>query len=363
MPPPLVSTPAIRVPPGFSVTAPDVVEISNVPPIPTLILAASARDVLLATCNPPAPNAVTVPIVLVLLRNEAVPATPLPLVRTPATRLAPAASEMPPESVDRSTVPVLVALTRPARTSALLSTTVKMPPFAVTGPMVPTWFTGFGSDRLPAMPPVLLTTPAISVPPAPWVTSPADVVTSTVPPVPTLTLPARTKACLLTTVSCPPAVRPEIVPIWFCAPASVTPPAMLPLLVTTPAISVPVLTWVSPPDVVEISAVPMLDTVTSPANASAWLFTTPSEPPAVTPAMVPIWFAAPFSDRAPAMPPVLVRVPAISVPTVPCVTPPTAVVRSTIPVLPALTLPASARAWLFTTVNVPPAVRPEIVPI
>ena len=119
---------------------------------------------------------------------------------------------------------------------------------------------------------------------------------------------------------------------------------MFPVLVNVPAIKVPVFACVTPPAEVVRSTVPPLPTLTLPANVSAWLSTTASVPPDVSPAIVPIWFAVPSRDAAPKMFPVLVRVPAINVPVFACVTPPAEVVRSTVPPLPTLTVPANVSA-------------------
>ena len=74
------------------------------------------------------------------------------------------------------------------------------------------------------------------------------------------------------------------------------------------------------PATVLMSTVPPPPALTVPARTSALLSTTASRPPVVMPAIVPIWFAVPRNDAPAAMPPVLVNVPAINVPVVPCVT-------------------------------------------
>ena len=137
-------------------------------------------------------------------------------------------------------------------------------------------------------------------------------------------------------------------------PCSEAAPATLLVLVRTAATKVPVEACVSPPVRVEMSTVPVLVALTNPASVSDPLFTTARVPPeAVTPAIVPIWFAVPSNDAEAAMPVLLVRTPAISVPPAPSVTLPAVVEISAVPVLPTLTSPASARDVPFFIFRLP----------
>ena len=84
-------------------------------------------------------------------------------------------------------------------------------------------------------------------------------------------------------------------------------------------------------------------------------------PPDAKAAIVPIWFVLDISATVPAMLLPLVRVPAISVPPT-WVTPPDAVLRSTVPA-PAETTPFKLSAVLSSTAIAPVAVTAEMVPI
>ena len=99
-----------------------------------------------------------------------------------------------------------------------------------------------------------------------------------------------------------------------------------------------------------------------PANASAWLSTTVSVPPVVTPAIVPIWLAVPARTAAPAIPEPLVNVPAISVPPAPCIRAPEVVEISAVPLLLTVFCPASTSVPLLTICK-PLALKPVRVPM
>ena len=141
------------------------------------------------------------------------------------------------------------------------------------------------------------------------------------PLLPAMTLPAMVRSTesviAMAPVACNApgvlAAEPRFA-IWLAVPCSNTAPLMPPLLNNVPAIKVPVPACVTPPVVVVMSTSPVFPEPTNPASVSAWLSTTVKVPPAVTPEIVPIWLAAPCRIAAPAIPPVLVNVPATNVP-------------------------------------------------
>ena len=205
----------------------------------------------------------------------------------------------------------------------------------------PIWFAVPNNAVVPPSPPELVSVPAISTAPMAWLIPPALVMVISAVPAPTLTVFASVSPMLSTSFS-PPAVKPEIVPIWLEPDVSDAVPAMPLLLVRMPAISVLPAASVTPPAEVDKSAVPPAPTEISPANIRALLSITAKVPMAVTAEIVPIWLAVPRSESAPAMLPV--NVSAINVPVEPCVTPPADVPMFTVPAAPTLTLPASVRA-------------------
>ena len=101
--PVLVRVPAINVPPAPCVTAPDVVEISIVPILPTVSLPASTKPPPLTNCRPLALKPVKVPILLVATVSVA-PFTALPV--SVATFSGPVGSVIEP-SVCKFNVPAI----------------------------------------------------------------------------------------------------------------------------------------------------------------------------------------------------------------------------------------------------------------
>ena len=276
---------------------------TTLPMLPPVLCSVPAVMLPAVWAIPPLP-AVRSSVAALAVPDNAMPPAALPAI----SAIVPLAVAVPVMSIALvaaavSVMVTLLALSGPARVSAVLSTRVKAPPLTANLPNVVTLLPDWSSTTLPMLPPVLCSVPAVMLP-ADWVMPPLPAVRST---------------------------RPEVVA--STVPDSVMPPAPGALRTIKPAAPLRRV-----PGTLMAAGAPerLVKTILSadrvPVTVSARLFASVNVPPdtAISP-IEPTLFFVDVRSTAPAMPPELNSLPAMMAPPG-CCTPPVPTERSIVPV-------------------------------